>query len=80
MYIVYILLSTKDPQRYYIGITQDLEKRLNDHNSSTAGYAKRYAPWQIETYITFKNKYLAEEFEKYLKHGSGNAFLKKRFI
>ena len=80
MYIVYILLSTKDPKRYYIGITQDLKKRLSEHNSEKAGYAKRYAPWETETYITFKSKRLAEEFEEYLKHGSGNAFLKKRLI
>lgn len=80
MYIVYILLSTKDPKRYYIGITQDLEKRLGEHNSEKAGYAKRYAPWEVETCITFRNKQLAEKFEEYLKHGSGNPFLKKRLI
>ena len=80
MYIVYILTSKKYPSRYYIGITQDLDKRLKEHNSEKSIYAKRYAPWQTETYITFKNRHLAEEFEKYLKSGSGFAFLKKRLI
>jgi len=80
MYIVYILTSIKNPNRYYIGITQDLDRRLKDHNNEQSGYAERYAPWQIETYITFKNKKKAEQFEAYLKEGSGQAFLKKRLL
>jgi len=31
-------------------------------------------------YFAFKNKYKAYNFEKYLKTGSGRAFLKKRLI
>ncbi|MBL7157968.1 MAG: GIY-YIG nuclease family protein [Candidatus Omnitrophica bacterium] len=80
MYIVYILLSLKEPSKYYIGVTQDLEKRFKEHNNAKSGYANRHIPWQIETFITFKNKQLAQRFEKYLKQGSGNAFLKKRLI
>jgi len=80
MYIVYILLSLKDPQKYYIGITQNLERRLQEHNNSQSGYSKRHAPWKIETYVAFRDKTLAEVFEIYLKSGSGNAFLKKRLI
>ena len=80
MYIVYILTSKKYPARYYIGTTQNLDKRLIEHNSEKSIYSKRYAPWQIETYVTFRKKHLAEEFEKYLKSGSGFAFLKKRLI
>lgn len=80
MHIVYILISEKDPNRYYIGITQDLQKRLKKHNAFENYYSKRYAPWKLETYITFNNKDLAEKFEKYLKIGSGQAFLKKHLI
>lgn len=80
MKIVYILLSAKDPTKYYIGITRNLEKRLKEHNGATEGYAKRYAPWQVETFVTFNDTRLAENFERYLKQGSGNAFLKKHLI
>lgn len=79
-YIVYILISLKDSSKYYIGTTRDLKRRLQEHNNSRSGYSKRYAPWKIETYITFKNKILAERFECYLKLGSGHAFLKKHLI
>ena len=80
MYIVYILISIRDPSKYYIGITEDLTERLRKHNSSIPGYSKRYAPWHVETFITIRNRLLAEKFEKYLKSGSGFAFLKKRLI
>ena len=80
MYIVYILISQKDPNRYYIGLTDNLEKRLKRHNSSQSYYSKRYAPWQTEAYVAFNNRKLAEKFERYLKSGSGHAFLKKRLI
>ena len=80
MSIVYILVSKQQPQRYYIGLTDDLERRLKEHNKAKAGYTKRYAPWKVETHIIFSDKELAETFEKYLKSGSGNAFLKKRLI
>ncbi len=39
MHIVYVLLSQKDPQRYYIGLTDDLPRRLIEHNSAFAGYS-----------------------------------------
>jgi len=80
MYTVYILRSLKDSKRHYVGITKDLERRLKEHNNKQSVYSSIYAPWELETYIVFKDKTLAENFERYLKHGSGNALLKKRLI
>ena len=34
----------------------------------------------LETYVSFKNRDRAIAFEKYLKFGSGNAFLRKRLV
>jgi predicted GIY-YIG superfamily endonuclease len=79
--IVYILKSLKNPSKNYTGITENLDKRLKERNSVTqTGYTKKFALWEKETYITFKDRLLAEKFEKYLKSGSGQAFLKKHFI
>ncbi len=80
MYYVYILLSLKDPAKYYIGLTTNLRKRIEEHNRGNSTYSKSYMPWKLETFIAFSNKSLAEKFEKYLKIGSGFAFLKKRFL
>ncbi len=80
MYIVYILKSLKDPKRHYVGITEDLERRLKEHNTKQSVYSSVYAPWELETFVTFKNRVLAEEFERYLKTGSGNTFLRRKLI
>lgn len=80
MNIVYILTSKKYPNRYYIGLTQDLERRIKEHNRGDSLYTKRYMPWELDTYIVFKRKSRAEEFEKYLKSGSGFSFLKRRLL
>ena len=74
MQIVYILKSINFPNRIYIGCTSNLTKRLAEHNSLNKGYSNKFAPWDVETYVVFKNKSLAEKFEKYLKAGSGHAF------
>lgn len=80
MHIVYILISKNSPGRIYIGITDDLEKRLDKHNAFESSYSKRYAPWRLESYFAFSNQKQANAFERYLKQGSGFAFLKKHLI
>lgn len=80
MYIIYILKSLKNPSKHYIGFTTNLKKRLKEHNNKQSSYSSVYSPWELETYIVFKSKILAKNFEKYLKHGSGNALMKKRLI
>ena len=80
MYTVYILKSLKYPTRIYIGLSQDLTKRLTAHNKGTCDYTKKYGPWELRTYVVFQDKGKARDFEEYLKSGSGFAFLKKRLL
>lgn len=77
---VYVLRSQKDKTKLYIGSTQDLESRIKEHNQKKSQYSKIYAPWELEVFISFKTQNLAHSFERYLKSGSGHAFLKKRFL
>lgn len=80
MYTVYILRSVNYPNRLYVGLTANLESRLGAHNTGTSQYSKRYSPWEFEVGIHLKDKRVAEDLEKYLKTGSGFAFLKKRLL
>ena len=80
MHNVYVLRSINHPKRLYIGCAQDVPRRLTQHNRGDGTYSKMYAPWELEVYVVFKNKYVAEAFECYLKSGSGHAFLKKRLL
>ena len=80
MYFVYILTSLNEKNRSYVGLTQNIARRVNEHNTKQFNYTKKFAPWKLCAYIAFENKILAKNFEKYLKSGSGFAFLKKRFF
>jgi putative endonuclease len=39
---------------------------------------KSFTPWELTTYLAFKERSRALEFEKYLKSHSGKAFADKR--
>lgn len=82
MFYTYVLKSTLDPNRIYIGYTHHLENRIQEHNSGSEKslYTKKYAPWEIAVSIAFPSETQAITFEKYLKSGSGRSFLYKHFI
>jgi len=75
MYYVYILLCKNN--KPYIGCTDNLEERLQRHKKGYVPATKLLLPVSLISYIVFKDKYSAFNFEKYLKSGSGRAFMKK---
>ena len=75
----YILQSETDPERYYIGSTEDLRQRLKEHNAGKCAHTRKYGPWAIKSYFAFEKKETAREFERYLKTGSGRMFAKRHF-
>jgi len=76
---VYVLRSTIDPNRYYSGLTGDIEKRLATHNSGGSQHTRMLRPWQLVVSMQFSTGASAVAVEKYLKSGSGRAFAKKHF-
>ncbi|HEX5212123.1 MAG TPA: GIY-YIG nuclease family protein [Pseudolabrys sp.] len=78
MMYVYILASIDFPGETYIGLTDDLRKRLAAHNAGQARHTSKFKPWRLVTYLAFSNKDKAVAFERYLKSSSGRAFAKKR--
>jgi len=81
MYYTYILRSIRTHGAIYIGYTNDLKSRLENHNSEkNNGYTKRHSPWEIESYLAFTEEEDAKRFEMYLKSNSGKAFMRKRLI
>jgi putative endonuclease len=77
--IVYILRSDIDPARHYVGLTSDMENRLESHNHGPCGYTRSHRPWSLVVSMEFSNEPEAVRFEKYLKSGSGRAFAKRHF-
>lgn len=78
MHIVYILKCFDG--KPYTGYTEDLNERLERHNNGHVPATKSRRPIALFTYVVFGDKYKALEFEKYLKSGSGRAFMKKHLI
>ena len=74
-----MIRSRANPERYYVGTSDDLEDRLKNHNSGLCKYTAKFVPWHIETAIAFRSKERAVAFEKYLKSHSGRAFAEKHF-
>jgi predicted GIY-YIG superfamily endonuclease len=57
-----------------------LKDRLTRHNKGQVSFTQNALPVKLILYVAFRNKYTAFNFEKYLKSGSGRAFIKKHFI
>lgn len=75
---VYILESLSQKDRFYTGITEDVNRRLKEHNNGKSIRTNKYKPWKIKTVISFDNHKQAEKFELYLKTASERTFSKKR--
>ena len=71
---VYLLQSIRQPDQRYVGLTDDLQKRLAVHNRGGSPHTSKYAPWRVVTVVRFDDDQRAWAFEQYLKSGSGRAF------
>jgi putative endonuclease len=67
MLYVYILQSVTDPERFYIGITEDLRTRFKRHNAGEVSHTAKYRPWTIKNYFAFVDPKKAYAFEKILE-------------
>lgn len=76
MHYVYVIQSINSPDQIYIGSTEDLQKRLSNHNAGTTPHTSKYKPWEFIVFLGFKDKECAVKFERYLKCGSERALLK----
>ena len=80
MHYTYILRSKKDKTKTYIGHTNNINKKLAQHNNNESAYTSKYSPWELEVYVVLKDKKMAVKLEKYLKTGSGKAFINKQLV
>ena len=78
MYYVYLIKSLARSEERYVGSSADLRERIADHNAGKSSHTAKFKPWELVTYVAFSNRAKAEQFERYLKSGSGHAFANKR--
>lgn len=57
--VVYILRSQTDPDRHYVGLTDDVERRLLWHNAGPSGHTKDHRPWSVVVSMEFADQRVA---------------------
>jgi putative endonuclease len=78
MFYIYIIKSKKNGE-LYIGFTNNLVKRLKEHNLGLSLHTKKYIPWKIVYFEGYNNEYDAKDREKKLKQfGRVYSQLKRR--
>ncbi|MDX2195999.1 MAG: GIY-YIG nuclease family protein [Cytophagales bacterium] len=75
MYILYIIYSDKY-NVYYKGVTQNLEKRLWEHNNNLSRYTAGKQPWKIVFSQSFASKSEALKEERRIKRRNIASILK----
>lgn len=73
-YTVYVLRSVKDEKRY-VGMTENLERRLKQHLDGLVNSTKHRRPFRLVYTEKFNTKEGALKREKFFKSGKGREFL-----
>ena len=76
MYYVYIIKSLNYNTRY-VGSTDDINKRINEHNLGKCRYTSGRKPWQLIHKEEYQTRREAMRREKFLKSGQGRKYLNK---
>ncbi len=76
-FYVYILRSKKD-NKFYIGFTNNLRRRLAQHAKGEVASTKNRRPLKLIHYEYFINETDAKAREVFLKSGAGHAQIKNK--
>ncbi|OGZ66228.1 MAG: hypothetical protein A3C58_01605 [Candidatus Staskawiczbacteria bacterium RIFCSPHIGHO2_02_FULL_34_10] len=78
MFYIYVTQSLKD-NRTYVGYTNNLERRLIEHDSGQNKSTKKRIPFKLLFSEKFETSQKAKKRELYWKNGAGRRKLKKMF-
>ena len=74
MYVLYILYSER-LDHYYVGYTNDIERRLSEHNRMKGKYTDRGIPWELVYTEEYELKEKAQERERTIKSRKSRLFI-----
>jgi putative endonuclease len=78
MYFVYVLKSI-NYKKSYVGHTDDLLRRITEHNNGQSKFTSKFKPWKIIYNEKFESEVDAIFREKYYKSHAGRKKLKELF-
>jgi putative endonuclease len=73
-FYTYILYS-EVINKYYIGSTENLEKRLLDHNAGMSTFTKRGIPWRLVYFEVFETRKEALNREYEIKNKKSKRYI-----
>ncbi len=76
MFYVYTI-SSEVKNYIYVGLTNNIERRLDEHNLGYNKTTKPYKPFKLILLEKYETRLEARSREEYLKSGIGKEFLKK---
>ena len=78
MYYIYIL-SSDSSGVYYIGFTDNVERRFSEHNTSPHNtFTSKHRPWKLKAaFIASEDMGTAMKIERFIKKQKSRAFIEK---
>lgn len=76
MYGIYILRSKRD-KSVYVGYSQDIKRRVEEHQKGRVHSTKNKRPWELIYCELYRNQKDAMQREQYFKTGWGRNYMKK---
>ena len=79
MFFIYILYSSKS-DKYYIGLTSDVQRRLSEHNdpSRINKYTSKHLPWELRLFFKVSDtRGEAMIVERFIKNQKSRIFLER---
>jgi putative endonuclease len=74
MFYVYILYSKK-LQKFYTGQTENIKKRIEEHNRGKTAFNKKGLPWELIYQKEYNTRSEAMQHEKRIKKRGASRFL-----
>ena len=78
MFSIYVLKS-ENRNYIYVGLTENMERRLDEHNKGRNATTRAYKPFVLLLIEKFETRIKARQREKYLKSGIGKEWIKNSF-
>lgn len=67
MYFTYVLESNQG-HHWYFGVTNNITRRLYEHNAGKSTHTNKYKPWHLRFCATFRNDVTQKHLKSILNH------------
>ena len=76
IFYVYIVFSVK-LHKFYVGSTNNLQRRFEDHNRGKTKFAKQGMPWKLVYHEAFPDRYSAYNREMEIKKKKSRQYIER---